>query len=95
MVVLLEVVGTTVVWGVIVGLDVFLEGVGVGPKPENGQGTNTNRGRKEESKTNHLNNKVMLRNFTTVYNSVFLMLQTQTNRKKTQTLRMTINQHLS
>lgn len=33
-VVLLEVVGTTVVWGVIVGLDVFLEGVGVGPKPE-------------------------------------------------------------
>lgn len=31
-VVLLEVVGTTVVWGVIVVLDVFLEGVG--PKPE-------------------------------------------------------------
>lgn len=79
MVVVLEVVGTTVVWGAVVGLDVFLEGEGVGPEPEIGQGTNTNRGGKEESKTNHLNNKVMLRNFTTAYNSVFFNV-TNTNK---------------
>lgn len=79
MVLLLEVVGTTVVWGVV--------GLGVLTEPENGQGTNTKRGGKEESKTNHLNNKVTLRHFTTVYNSIFLMLQTQTNRKNRKRLR--------
>lgn len=79
MVLLLEVVGTTVVWGVV--------GLGVLTEPENGQGTNTKRG-KEESKTNHLNNKVTPRHFTTVYNSIFfLMLQTQTNRKNRKRLR--------
>lgn len=76
MVLLLEVVGTTVVWGVV--------GLGVLTEPENGQGTNTKRGGKEESKTNHLNNKVTLRHFTTAF---FLMLQTQTNRKNRKRLR--------
>lgn len=76
MVLLLEVVGTTVVWGVV--------GLGVLTEPENGQGTSTKRGGKEESKINHLNNKDMSQQSTTAF---FLMLQTQTNRKNRKRLR--------